>query len=93
MQPGVESGDVIIVLQQKEHGVFQRHGNDLKCSHSLGITEALCGFQFCIKQLDGRDLVISNAPGNVITPGWCFNSLPRNLGYSLIENKLLNTWQ
>jgi DnaJ family protein A protein 2 len=67
--PGIEPGDIIIVLQQKEHAVFQRVGNDLKCSHMLGITEALCGFEFCLKQLDGRDLVVRNPPCNVITPG------------------------
>ena len=68
-QPGVEAGDVIIVLQQKEHEMFQRKGDDLYCTYNLGLTEALCGFEFTLKQLDGRDLVIKNPPGNVIQPG------------------------
>lgn len=75
LQPGIEPGDVVIVLQQKEHNVFQRSANNLICAHSLGITEALCGFEFTIRQLDGRDLVIRNPPGNVVEPGelsFCF---------------------
>jgi len=73
-QPGVEAGDVIIVLQQKEHDTFQRKGDDLYCTYNLGLTEALCGFEFTMKQLDGRDLVIKNPPGEVIQPG-CIRSV------------------
>ncbi len=68
-QPGIEAGDVIIVLQEKEHEMFQRRGNDLFCTYNLGLTEALCGFEFTIKHLDARDLVIKNPQGQVIEPG------------------------
>ncbi|ESN90299.1 hypothetical protein HELRODRAFT_185206 [Helobdella robusta] len=67
--PGVEPGDIIVVLQQKEHEFFVRQGINLICQHTIGITEALCGFSFTIKHLDGRDLVISNPAGDVISPG------------------------
>lgn len=68
-QPGVEPGDVIIVLQQKEHEVFTRKGEDLIMEHSLSLSEALCSFKFTLKHLDGRDLVIQSIPGEVIEPG------------------------
>jgi len=68
-QPGAESGNVIVVLQQEEHGVFSRKGHDLYVSHKLGMAEALCGMQFVVRQLDGRDLVLRNPPGQVIEPG------------------------
>ncbi|XP_074645562.1 dnaJ homolog subfamily A member 2-like [Tubulanus polymorphus] len=68
-QPGMEAGDVIIVLQQKENDTYTRNGCDLSCTYNLGLTEALCGFQFVIKHLDGRDLVIKSPPGDVIEPG------------------------
>ena len=68
-QPDIEPGDVIIVLQTQDHEVFTREGEDLLCSYTLSLTEALCGFQFTLKQLDGRDLLIKNPPGQVIHPG------------------------
>ncbi|BFZ19273.1 hypothetical protein BsWGS_22312 [Bradybaena similaris] len=68
-QPGVEPGDVIIVLQQKEHEVFTRKGDDLFMEHDISLVEALCGLQFNVKHLDDRDLVIQSLPGEVITPG------------------------
>jgi len=68
-QPGVEAGDVIIVLQEKEHDTFQRRGADLYVTYNLGLTEALCGFEFTIKHLDKRDLLIRNPKGCVIPPG------------------------
>lgn len=67
--PDLEPGDVIIVLQQKEHDTYTRRGDDLLCTYNLGITEALCGFHFTMKALDGRDLLIKCPPGNVIAPG------------------------
>ena len=67
----MEPGDVIIVLQLKEHDTFTRKGHDLHCSYSLGLTESLCGFHFTLKQLDQRDLVISQPRGDVIKPGYC----------------------
>lgn len=60
---------MIVVLQLKEHDVFTRKDSDLYMTHKLGITEALCGCEFAVKQLDGRDLVVRNPPGNVLEPG------------------------
>lgn len=68
-QPDTQPGDVIIVLQQKPHDVFQRTGDDLVIKHEITLTEALCGFEFVIKHLDGRDLLVRHAPGEVIKPG------------------------
>lgn len=68
-QPDVETGDVIIVLQQKKHEVFERSGNDLMMSHTISLTEALCGFSVVVQQLDGRELLVKHAAGQVIKPG------------------------
>jgi len=68
-QPGVEAGDVVIVLHQKQHERFKRQGDDLHLMHTITLTEALCGFCYVLKHLDGRDLVIRHPPGNVIEPG------------------------
>lgn len=68
-EPGLEPGDIIIVLDEKEHEVFRRSGNDLIMRMELLLTEALCGFQKCIKTLDDRDLVVTVIPGEVIKHG------------------------
>ncbi|KAL3217283.1 hypothetical protein MRX96_032537 [Rhipicephalus microplus] len=66
--PGMEPGDVVIVLQTKPHEVFHRDGCNLYMTHTVSLTEALCGFEMVLKHLDGRDLVIREVPGMVIKP-------------------------
>uniref|UniRef100_A0A8C8DPY6 DnaJ heat shock protein family (Hsp40) member A2a n=1 Tax=Oryzias sinensis TaxID=183150 RepID=A0A8C8DPY6_9TELE len=67
--PGVEPGDIVLVLQEKEHETFKREKNDLFINHKIGLVEALCGFQFTLKHLDGRQIVIKYPAGKVIEPG------------------------
>lgn len=61
--PGMEAGDVVIVLDQKDHDVFTRRGMDLIMEMELNLTEALCGFERTIKSLDGRTLLIKTSAG------------------------------
>ncbi|PIK48695.1 putative dnaJ-like subfamily A member 2 isoform X2 [Apostichopus japonicus] len=68
-QPGLEPGDIIIVLVEKEHETFKRNGSNLVLKKTIGLTEALCGFQFTLKHLDDRELLVTNPPGNIIHPG------------------------
>ncbi|XP_074152557.1 dnaJ homolog subfamily A member 4 isoform X1 [Sminthopsis crassicaudata] len=68
-EPELEPGDVIIVLDQKDHGVFQRRGHDLIMKMKIQLTEALCGFKKTIKTLDNRTLVITSKSGEVIKHG------------------------
>ncbi|KAG2469760.1 DNJA2 protein, partial [Polypterus senegalus] len=48
---------------------FKREGNDLHMTHKIGLVEALCGFHFTLKHLDGRQIVVRYPPGKVIEPG------------------------
>ncbi|PON85568.1 Terminal organelle assembly protein [Trema orientale] len=57
------SGDIVFVLQLKEHPKFKRKYDDLYIEHSLSLSEALCGFQFALNHLDGRQLLIKSNPG------------------------------
>lgn len=67
--PGIIPGDVVIVLQQKDHEEFERRDADLFTSVHIGITEALCGFSHPITHLDKRVLLIKSPPGSVISNG------------------------
>lgn len=68
-QPDVSPGDVVIILQQKPHEKFQRSGDDLYVNHTITLTEALCGFNFVLRHLDSRDLLITHPAGQVVKPG------------------------
>jgi len=68
MEPGLEqAGDIIVVLDEKEHEAYKRvRTDDLLLTMDLTLTEALCGFQRGIKTLDNRTLVITSLPGEVM---------------------------
>lgn len=69
LQPDTIAGDIVFILQLKEHPKFKRKFDDLYVEHSLNLTEALCGFQFALTHLDGRQLLIKSNPGEIIKPG------------------------
>ncbi|KAJ8357907.1 hypothetical protein AAFF_G00056460, partial [Aldrovandia affinis] len=70
-EPGLEPGDIIIVLDQKVHPVYTstdvqpqggRQGEDLVMSVELQLVEALCGFHRPVQTLDNRTLLITSHP-------------------------------
>ena len=62
-EPGLEPGDIIIVLDEKAHSVFKRNGQDLVMKMDINLTEALTGLKKTIKTLDDRTLVIQTVRG------------------------------
>ena len=66
--PNAEPGDVVFVLQQKEHATFKRKGADLLLQKEISLSEALTGFKFIVKQLDGRNLLVQSKPGQIVRP-------------------------
>ncbi|XP_015111729.1 dnaJ homolog subfamily A member 1 [Diachasma alloeum] len=68
-EPGLEPGDIIIILDEKEHPTFKRSGHNLLMTMTLNLVEALCGFQKIVRTLDDRDLLITSLPGNVVKHG------------------------
>ncbi|KAL6309220.1 hypothetical protein BKA93DRAFT_815093 [Sparassis latifolia] len=64
--PGITPGDVIIVIEEKQHERFKRQDNDLFYEHEVDLLTALAGGQFAIKHLDDRALIVKIAPGEVI---------------------------
>jgi len=67
--PDVIPGDIILVLQQQEHSIFKRDGDDLILEKKISLYDALAGCQFLVTQLDGRILVVKSGPSEIIKPG------------------------
>lgn len=70
--PGVEPGDVVIVIEEKPHDLFKRKGDDLFCEVEIDLLTALAGGSFTIMHLDERAIHVTIPPGDVIKPGSLF---------------------
>lgn len=57
-KPGLERGDIVIVLEEKEHPLFVRKGVNLFTKMRLSMSEALTGLRRTLRTLDGRTLVV-----------------------------------
>ena len=62
-------GDVKIFVKIDNKTEYQRNGLDLIYCKTISLKEALCGFEFTMKYVDGRKFQITNNMGNIITPG------------------------
>ncbi|KAF9164974.1 Type I HSP40 co-chaperone [Actinomortierella ambigua] len=67
--PGTVPGDVVIVLEQREHDRFKRSGDDLYYNAKIDLVTALAGGKIQIPHLDDRILIVEILPGEVIKPG------------------------
>lgn len=69
LQPGQPAGDVVFVLKQKPHLVFERSGADLLTTVTITLSEALLGFsRIMLTHLDGRGIKVTSPPMKVIKP-------------------------
>jgi DnaJ family protein A protein 2 len=67
-KPDVLPGDIVFVLQQKPHEVFDRDGDNLFIKRKINLLESLTGVEFKIAHLDGRVLHIKSKKGQTIRP-------------------------
>ena len=58
--PDADTGDVVIVLKQTEHPVFERNHDDLLMRKEVSLYEALFGTNFVVTHLDGRKLIVES---------------------------------
>lgn len=49
--------------------MLREKGDDLVVENTLLLREALCGFQFVLTHLDGRQLLIKSSAAEVVKPG------------------------
>jgi len=67
--PEYQKGDVTFVVRLKKHKIYHRKGADLGCEHTLTLCQALCGYEFRLKHVSGKTLIIKSKPGEVVQPG------------------------
>ncbi|KAJ6261851.1 hypothetical protein Dda_2650 [Drechslerella dactyloides] len=68
--PGYTTGDIIFVINEKEHESFARAGADLTHTIKVTLQEAICGFsRVVVKHLDGRGIHIEHKKGTMLQQG------------------------
>ena len=65
-EPGIEAGDVVIILIEKKHDTFERKERDLHMKMEIDLVDALCGLRRSVMTLDDRELIVSSLPGEII---------------------------
>jgi DnaJ-class molecular chaperone len=63
-------GDVKLFIKIENTTDFVRNGIDLIYNKSISLKEALCGFSFELKYINGKTYTINNSSGNIIQPGY-----------------------
>jgi len=71
-------GDVKIVINITNETNFNRNGLDLIYEKTITLKEALCGFSFELKYINGKAYTINNNSGNIIVPE--YNKIIPNMG-------------
>jgi len=66
--PGMDAGDVVVVLQQQKHSVFERKGADLILQKEISLCEALTGVDFTFTHLDGSRVRVRSQAGEILGP-------------------------
>lgn len=73
---GYELGDFIVMVNRKDHPVFQVNGNNLIYKRDITLKEALCGHSFDIVHPSGEILTVST---NEITDPETVQILPKGI--------------
>ena len=71
-------GDIKLFVKVENTTDFKRSGLDLILERKVSLKEALCGFNFELKHVNGKSYTINNNPGSIVTPSY-FKSIP-NMG-------------
>lgn len=65
--PGTHPGDIIIAFQLLKHDTFNLNKSDLVMNKKILLSEALCGYEFVVKELDNTTFKVKSK--DVIKPG------------------------
>lgn len=75
---GKTMGDIKIFIKIINTTKFQRNGLDLMYEKTISLKDALCGFSFDLKYINGKKYTINNQKGNIIPPN--FKKIITNMG-------------
>lgn len=67
--PDIIPGDVVFVVEEKEHNLYSRKGDDLYHEHKIDLLTALAGGDIAFKHVSGEWVKLTIFPGEVIAPG------------------------
>lgn len=80
-----QKGDVKIFIKVSNDTNFKRAGLDLILEKKITLKEALCGFSFEIKYLNGKSYTLNNNKGNIIPPE--YRKIYPNMGLTRENHK------
>ena len=63
-------GDIKLFIKIENTTGFERKGLDLLINKSISLKEALCGFTFELKYINGKTYTLNNNSGNIIPPNY-----------------------
>ena len=78
-------GDIKLFIQVVNTTAFKRSGLDLIMEKSISLKDALCGFSFDIKYINGKSYTINNSSGNIIPAN--YNKTIPNMGLERNNHK------
>jgi len=78
-------GDVKVFIKVTNETQFKRSGLDLILEKNITLKEALCGFSFEIKYLNGKSYTLNNNKGNIIPPE--YRKMYPNMGLTRENHK------
>lgn len=59
-------GDIKIMISVENNTPFRREGLDLLLEKTISLKDALCGFKFDIKYINGKSYTLNNNKGNIV---------------------------
>lgn len=84
--PDCLAGDVIFIVAIQKHPVFTRVGADLFIRKKISLLDALTGFEFTIKHLDGTFHLITLIKNEVLSDQE--SKIVRELGMPFFKNPM-----
>ena len=71
-------GDLKVIIEVRNDSEYIRNGLDLMIDKTISLKDALCGFSFELKYLNGKTYTITNKEGSIVIPQ--YTKLIPNMG-------------